>query len=205
MHAAAGTGIDRFVYVSTASVFDDGVQKTGNEFFENDVPRPATVYGDTKRIAENLLLSQEKVPCTIIRHPTIYGLSPCMRWDTLMQFCVQQAKKEGVVRMFGDGSAFRPLAALSHVVAGYAHVLHSPPPSQSCFHIVSENEPIRNYLERIQQVAKECGQRISVETVEQSYVPSYRVHSSFPYTNRPEYSFELLQAIWKAAVGRNHL
>ena len=62
-------GRTRFIYLSTGSVFDG----ESGPFSENDIPRPITFYGQSKRKAEVDVLAAGEL---VVRTALVYGLAP---------------------------------------------------------------------------------------------------------------------------------
>jgi nucleoside-diphosphate-sugar epimerase len=73
-HAAARSGVQRFVYLSTIKV--NGERTTDKPFTENDAPDPMDAYGQSKLEAEEALsgiAADTALPITVFRPPLIYG------------------------------------------------------------------------------------------------------------------------------------
>jgi nucleoside-diphosphate-sugar epimerase len=99
-------GIKRFIFTSTCSVY--GFQN--DIISEENVPNPLEAYGKSKLLAEKDLLSlaDDNFVITILRPGTMYGFSPKMRFDLVvngMTWALQEFKKINVMR---DGNQWRP-------------------------------------------------------------------------------------------------
>jgi len=70
--AAREASVKRFVFVSSQAAA--GVSRDGRPVSEGDPPRPVSTYGETKRLAEELVLRErERMAVTVIRPPAVYG------------------------------------------------------------------------------------------------------------------------------------
>ncbi|MFW9972488.1 MAG: NAD-dependent epimerase/dehydratase family protein [Candidatus Odinarchaeota archaeon] len=99
-------GINRFIFTSTCSVY--GFQD--NIISEENSPNPLEAYGKSKILAEKdlLNLADDNFVVTILRPGTMYGFSPKMRFDLVvngMTWALQKFKKINVMR---DGNQWRP-------------------------------------------------------------------------------------------------
>jgi nucleoside-diphosphate-sugar epimerase len=99
-------GIHRFIFTSTCSVY--GFQD--NIISEENNPNPLEAYGKSKVLAEKdlLNLADDNFLVTILRPGTMYGFSPKMRFDLVvngMTWALQEFKKINVMR---DGNQWRP-------------------------------------------------------------------------------------------------
>jgi len=99
-------GVQRYIFTSTCSVygFQEGI------ISEENTPNPLEAYGKSKVLAEkeSLPLANDNFIVTILRPGTMYGLSPKMRFDLVvngMTWALQEFKKINVMR---DGTQWRP-------------------------------------------------------------------------------------------------
>ena len=100
---------------------------------EDDVPKPVSIYGRSKREAEKICLSyKERLPVTVIRPPAVYG--PGDR--DVLQFLVML--KRGLV--LGTGDVRKQLLSLVHVddlVRGIVMAGESPDGIGETYYITS--------------------------------------------------------------------
>ncbi len=98
--------IKRFIFTSTCSVY--GFQ---NEIMsEASTPKPLEAYGKSKLLAEQeiLPLADEKFTVTILRPATMYGFSPKMRFDLVVNGMTWTLHKFGKINVMRDGNQWRP-------------------------------------------------------------------------------------------------
>jgi nucleoside-diphosphate-sugar epimerase len=120
---AKASGISRFVFASTCSVYgacDDLLD-------EHSEVIPISLYGQTKLAAERGLqqLSDHLFMPTIVRFATIYGLSGRMRFDLVINLLTAKAKTEGVITVHG-GDQWRPFVHVDDAALAVLKVLQAP-------------------------------------------------------------------------------
>lgn len=100
------SNVERLICTSTCSCYGNSGEKWVNEESETN---PIGIYGTTKLMAEKGLLkmSREGLSICILRLPTLYGLSPRMRFDLVVNFFVKKALTKKRITVFG-GNQWRP-------------------------------------------------------------------------------------------------
>jgi nucleoside-diphosphate-sugar epimerase len=88
---ACDLGVERFIFSSTYSNY--GLSPDGEEVSENSPLNPQSLYAETKIAAEEYLLQESNSSCAplIFRFATIYGTSPRMRFDLIVNQFVLEA------------------------------------------------------------------------------------------------------------------
>ena len=114
LEASIGTGIRRFVYASSSSVYGN---QPSMPLREDMLPRPYSPYGVTKLAAENLANAYYEnygVPVVMLRYFTVYG--PRQRPDMAFhRFILAILKGEPIV-VYGDGRQMRDFTYVEDVV-----------------------------------------------------------------------------------------
>ncbi len=120
--SAKRNGVKRYIYSSSASVYGWGVKPM---LTEDDAVRPITEYAKSKVAAENdiLKLSDGNFSVTILRHSTVFGVSPRMRFDLAINLMVMRAWKDGKITVMGGGKQWRPFVHVLDVVKAFMLVL----------------------------------------------------------------------------------
>ena len=98
--------IKRFIFTSTCSVY--GFQ---NELMsEASAPKALEAYGKSKILAEQeiLPLADDNFIVTILRPATMYGFSPKMRFDLVVNGMSWALYKFGKINVMRDGTQWRP-------------------------------------------------------------------------------------------------
>ncbi len=114
------SGIKRFIYASTCSVY--GV---GDEILDENSPlNPISLYARTKISSEESIISlaDNQFQPTIMRMSTLYGYSPRMRFDLVVNTMTMTAFTEGKIIVFG-GNQWRPLLSLYDAADAYLKAL----------------------------------------------------------------------------------
>ena len=115
--------INRFIFASTASVY--GVQEgVVNEMV---TPNPVSLYARSKLKSEEgiLSLADENFSPTVFRMGTLYGLSPRMRFDLVVNVLTMKAVTEKKIKIFG-GKQWRPLVHVADAADAYIKCLEAP-------------------------------------------------------------------------------
>jgi nucleoside-diphosphate-sugar epimerase len=117
--------VARFVYSSSCSVYGIG---TDDYRTEESVPAPQTAYAACKVLVEQQVaqLADETFAPTFLRNATVYGPSPRMRFDLVVNDLAGSAWTTGEIRMTSDGSPYRPVVHVLDVCAAVAAVLDAP-------------------------------------------------------------------------------
>jgi len=131
-----------FIFASSCSVYG----KTAGiaELNEESAVNPQTGYSKNKLMIEDMLmdLSSEKFRPLIFRFSTLYGLSPKMRFDIVINMLTGMAVSEKKIKLNSDGQAWRPFVhikdACEALYLGLKFVKNNN--SHQIFNIGSTNE-----------------------------------------------------------------
>lgn len=118
--------INRFIFASTCSVYGQSVSEE-TLLTEQSPLNPVSLYAQSKIESERALLQMEdnSFSPTIFRMATIYGLSPRMRFDLVVNILSAKAYDEGVIPIFG-GEQYRPLVHVRDASQAYIDCLETP-------------------------------------------------------------------------------
>ncbi len=117
--------INRFIFASTCSVYgrsDDGV-------LDEKAPlNPLSLYARSKTQSEEgiFALADENFSPTIMRMATLYGWSPRMRFDLVVNTMTMMAVAQGRVVVHGGGKQWRPLLHVEDAAEAFARCLEAP-------------------------------------------------------------------------------
>lgn len=129
VEAAVAAGVGRFVYASTAKVF--GANPAG-VIDETCVPRPASHYAITHRLAEDYVLAKHDKGAfagAVARLSNVVGApadADVNAWMLIANDFCRQAADKGEIRLSGSGMAWRDFAPMSDVVAALCHLAGLP-------------------------------------------------------------------------------
>jgi nucleoside-diphosphate-sugar epimerase len=117
--------VNRFIFASTCSVY--GKSSSPEELLtEESELNPVSLYAQTNIQSEKVLLDLEdkNFSPTIFRMATLYGYSPRMRFDLVVNILTAKAYNEGVVPIFG-GDQYRPNLHVRDAARAYADCLEA--------------------------------------------------------------------------------
>ena len=118
------SGVKRFIYASTSSVY--GVK--GDKNVSEDLPlEPLTDYSRYKAMCEDVLLKEQspEFATVVIRPATVCGYSPRMRLDLSVNILTNHAVNKGRITVFG-GKQKRPNIHIEDVTDLYVMLLEAP-------------------------------------------------------------------------------
>jgi len=105
---AITTGVTRFIYASSYSNYD--LSQNAQPVTEEMPLAPQSLYAETETAAEHFLIGQSDTSCSplIFRMSTLYGLSPRMRFDLIINQFVLEAyiKRELLIYQRGYSRSF---------------------------------------------------------------------------------------------------
>ncbi len=116
LEAARVTDIDKFVFVSSSSVYGDAEALPTSE---DQILRPVSPYGATKALGEHLsylYFRNYDVPVVSLRYFTVFG--PRQRPDMAFHRAIEAALHKREFRLFGDGNQTRDFTFVADTVEG---------------------------------------------------------------------------------------
>jgi nucleoside-diphosphate-sugar epimerase len=152
---ARQAGVSRYLYSSSCSVY--GAASPEDVLGEDAAFAPITPYGKSKVLVENDLhaLADERFSPTYLRNATVYGVSPKLRGDLVVNNLVGWACTTGRVFLKSDGSPWRPLVHVEDVCRAFLAVLEAPRGlvHDEAFNVgrVGENYRIRDVAELVKE------------------------------------------------------
>ena len=107
-------GIERYVFASSCSLYD-GMPPGMHD--ETAPIQPRAAYATSKRYGEEKLLelADEGLCPVLLRNGTVYGYSPRMRFDLVVNTFVKDALLNGKLMLHGGGWMWRPLVDIRDV------------------------------------------------------------------------------------------
>lgn len=112
---AKKSGCERYILPSSCSIY--GFGETHYNFDETTKPNPLTTYAKANLKAEEdaLALFDENFVVVVLRQATVFGYSPRMRFDLVVNAMAYESWQSKSVRMMGDGTQWRPLVHVQDV------------------------------------------------------------------------------------------
>jgi nucleoside-diphosphate-sugar epimerase len=123
--ACVERGIERIVFASSCSLYD-GLPAGMHD--ERAPISPRGAYATSKRYGEEALLDliDEGLCPVILRNGTVYGFSPRMRFDLVVNTFVKDALLQERLLLHGGGWMWRPLADVTDVADAMIAALEAP-------------------------------------------------------------------------------
>ncbi|MEM4325878.1 MAG: SDR family oxidoreductase [Candidatus Pacearchaeota archaeon] len=161
--AAQKENIKIFLYSSSASIYDKGIKAGGEEIqTEESSVDPKLPYSISKYEGERVLLEimkeHPKFCPVILRQGTLYGHSPRMRFDLVVNTFVRDAFTKGKLRVFCGGTQWRPLADVFDTARAYIEFIKYPNPEEmrgEIFNIVEGNYQVWDIAHRVKWALKD--------------------------------------------------
>lgn len=121
---AKQAGVERFVYMSSCSVYG----QADGEVDETSPVNPQTPYAECKVMVERDVstLADDSFSPTFMRNATAYGASPRMRFDIVLNNLSGIAWTTKKIVMTSDGSPWRPLVHALDISQSIRRVLEAP-------------------------------------------------------------------------------
>ncbi len=150
--ACKAHGIRRFTFASSASIYDSEASSNELEHSpvmcdESTVVAPRGAYSISKKYAEDVVLAHadDAFAPVIFRQGTVYGYSPRMRFDLVVNTFIKDAIVLHRLYLHGGGWMWRPLVDVEDVAR--VHVLALEAPLETIrgeiFNVLEENYQIR--------------------------------------------------------------
>lgn len=125
---AKKNGVGRFILASSASIYDRGLKAKIELRDEKAKVKPIAPYSVSKYEAERelLKLADDDFCPVILRKGTVYGASPRMRYDLVVNTLFRDGFLTKKLTVFCGGVQWRPLVDVEDVVGAYLLCLTAP-------------------------------------------------------------------------------
>jgi nucleoside-diphosphate-sugar epimerase len=174
--------VPRYLYASSCSIYDRGVIDESRDILldeESDVDPPGA-YAGSKLAAEHELLKMASAEfcVSILRKGTLFGFSPRMRYDLVVNTFVKDALKTGRISLHFGGEMWRPLADVKDAARAYAALIRAGGDrvNGQVFNLVYRNFRISELALRVRAAMRALDRDVEIDT-DYSYkgVRNYRV------------------------------
>jgi nucleoside-diphosphate-sugar epimerase len=156
---AKASGVSRFLFSSSCSNYG----ASGDNFLteESDL-NPVTAYGVSKVWVERDVqkLADSNFHPTFLRNSTVYGISPRLRVDLVLNNLIASAVTSGRIVMQSDGTPWRPIVHEGDVSAAFLAALEAPCEviHNQAFNVglTQENYRISELAEIVKETVPDC-------------------------------------------------
>ena len=147
-YALEESSVKKVIYASSASVY--GVSDTPKRV--QDKPSPNTSYAISKLHGESMLLRlKEQMQVVVVRCANIYGYSPSLRFDAVINRFVRQAFFEGRISVEGDGKQLRPFIHIHHAATVFQKLVTDFSDS-GVYNLVDKNRSIMDIANHLKDL-----------------------------------------------------
>jgi len=168
------SGVNRFVYASSSSVYGIKTEKDVHEDMSLD---PLTDYSKFKADCEKILFkyTSDNFVTSVIRPATVCGYSPRQRLDLVINILTNLAYHKKEISVFG-GSQLRPNIHIKDMVRAYELFIEIDPNkiNGKIFNVGFENKTVNELALSVKSV---IGDDVKINTVPTNDNRSYHVSS----------------------------
>jgi nucleoside-diphosphate-sugar epimerase len=157
-------GVERLVFASSCSLYD-GLAAGMHD--ENAPIAPRGAYAESKRYGEQALLAllDDGLCPVILRNGTVFGYSPRMRFDLVVNTFVKDALLQERLLLHGGGWMWRPLVDVHDVSDAMIAALEAPPElvRGEAFNVLHSNYQIRELAMLVAGSVQLLGRQVRLE------------------------------------------
>ncbi len=127
----------RFLFSSSCSVYGEAQ----GEIDEQERLNPLTTYAVSKAEAEKALLAMADSTWApvILRNGTLFGYSPRMRFDLVVNIFSLYSTLYNKIKIFGEGQQWRPFLHVGDCARAFVYFAEKRGPQYPCYNIAHEN------------------------------------------------------------------
>jgi nucleoside-diphosphate-sugar epimerase len=159
-------GVRRLVFGSSCSLYD-GAEDTESLLDEDAALAPRGAYATSKRYSEEALLAHggEAFEPVILRQATVFGASPRMRFDLVVNAFVKDALVRQRLILHGGGRMWRPLVSVNDLSDAHVACLEAPTElvAGEVFNVVGANYQVRELAEVVANALVKLGKPVALE------------------------------------------
>ncbi len=139
---AQGAG---FVFSSSCAVY--GSVKGAAD--EGHPVNPLSIYAETKARAESVLneLSDNSWSAITLRNGTLFGYSPRMRFDLVVNVFALHSTLKNEIKLFGGGHHWRPFLSVDDCARAFVHFAELRAPVHRCYNIAHQNLQVADLID----------------------------------------------------------
>lgn len=162
--------VDRYIYASSCSIYDRGATDEARDILQDETADvdPPGAYAGSKLAAERELLSMasDDFCISVLRKGTLYGFSPRMRYDLVVNTFVKDALKNGYILLHFGGEVWRPLADVKDAARAYIGLIRAKRDliNGQVFNLVYRNFRISELALRVRETLSSIDLDIDIRT-----------------------------------------
>ena len=162
--ACVAKGIERYVFASSCSLYDG----LPSGMHAEDAPiEPRAAYATSKRYGEEKLIEMvdDGLCPVMLRNGTVYGWSPRMRFDLVVNTFVKDALLSGALNLHGGGWMWRPLVDVQDCADAMIAAYEAPAEKVrgEIFNVVHSNYQIRELAMIVAGSVQLTGRRVQLD------------------------------------------
>jgi nucleoside-diphosphate-sugar epimerase len=173
-------GIERYVFASSCSLYD-GLPPGMHD--ETAPIEPRAAYATSKRYGEEALLklADDGLTPVLLRNGTVYGHSPRMRFDLVVNTFVKDALLTGKLLLHGGGWMWRPLVDVRDVADAMIAAYEAPAEKVrgEIFNVLHSNYQIRE----LAMIVAGSVQLVTGRAIELEEVPAPKLTRDYECSN----------------------
>ena len=156
-------GVRRYVFASSASIYDRGISDEDRDVVLDETADvdPRAAYSSSKYLAERELLpmASPEFCVVVLRKGTVFGFSPRMRYDLVVNTFVKDALSHGAINLHYGGEMWRPLVDVRDAARAYLAVIQADAArvNGEVFNVVYRNFRISELALRVRETLRELG------------------------------------------------
>ena len=161
-------GVRKFLLASSCSLY--GISSEDKALTEKGRLNPITAYAKSKVITEEDIsqMADDDFHPVFMRNSTVYGVSPNLRLDLVVNNLVAWAYLTGKVTILSDGTPWRPLIHVEDFCRAFLAALEAPPEKthNQAFNvgIDEENYQVKDIAAYVEQIVPDCRTEILNQT-----------------------------------------
>jgi len=159
--------VKRLVFGSSCSLYD-GAADADTPLDESAPLAPRGAYATSKHYSEEALLRHagDDFEPVILRQATVFGPSPRMRFDLVVNAFVKDALVRQRLILHGGGRMWRPLISVNDLADAHIACLEAPPElvAGETFNAVGANYQVRELAEVVASALVKLGKPVALET-----------------------------------------
>jgi len=152
-------GVKRFTFASSCAIIGFHVDQIADEEYPAN---PQSEYAQSKLDGENGLksLTDDSFCPVILRQATVFGFSPRMRYDLVVNTMTKDAYRKSEIFVYSAGEMWRPLVEVKDVCRAHMTVADAPESKVKgqIFNVVHKNFRILELAHWIKDVLKDIKQ-----------------------------------------------